>query len=157
MENLENVTNERDSAQLMVEKTNTIVDQLEVEKTELDRKLKSIHQEFGKCLNDKVQLLHKLSNLESEVKMCKSSEHLDKIVSLGRRNAGLEGLGFRDGGKPSNVAGLSQVQMDKNIHDHPRPPKGRRVTSPRFIPTCYQCGINGHIRPNCTAFRRNPR
>ena len=54
-----------------------------------------------------------------------------------------------DKGKRSNVdAEISKPKSKPTVREH-----NKSV----FVPTCHICGVDGHIRPNCSLLRQKPK
>ena len=54
-----------------------------------------------------------------------------------------------DKGKSSNI----NVEVSKPISKPTASVQNKSV----FVPTCHLCGVVGHIRPNCSLLRKNPK
>ena len=147
---LNKLKTEKTNLLVKLDETTRLVETFFVENTSLDEKVKNLEVE--------------LSQARTQIKRM-SCAKLDEVLSAQKPGSNKAGLGYVDSSDPSSsmTSGSKTVflpQSEKgdkgmksitdlfNSKSFVRP-HFRKSSSPKIAHVCHNCGVSGHIHPNC--------
>ncbi|XP_021828798.1 uncharacterized protein LOC110769176 [Prunus avium] len=104
--------------------------------------------------NSNKLLLGELNEAKSKViSMTIGASKIDKMLNMGKLRGDKGGLGF-DLFDSRSSSSTSKFVKSKTPAIAPLDVQ-QVVKKPKFVPTCYRCGLTGHIRPVCHMYQKD--
>ncbi|GFZ21639.1 hypothetical protein Acr_29g0008010 [Actinidia rufa] len=147
LEEVDSLKKENDDTQIEISQLKnhrtTLTDKVRfLEKYAFDR------EGFKKALEDKVQKLeNELANVHLSFKKYDAgSQKIDEIWNAHRTSFDMTGIGYKE--KATTSSQLESKPYSMKAQGTSFMPN-IEIMPTRFVPTCHQCGVKGHIRSHC--------
>ena len=151
LEKLNEIEHVKEELGLNLEKTNKLVDEIKTENQSLKVKVKGLEEDLVKS-KDKLEKFSSAKLVlepEFESVPIEPKDHKVHVPPLKRNHKENVNFAKLDKGKKYDVG----TEVSKPVSKPPHKFQNKFD----FVPTCHHCGVVGHIRPNCSLLRQEPK
>jgi len=147
LEKLNEIEHVKEDLGVNLEKTNKLVDEIKTENQSLKVKVKGLEEDLVESKDKLEKFSSAMPVLEPEFESAPIELKDDKVHVPPLKRNHKENVNFArlDKGKKYDVG----AEVSKLVSKHPH--------KFDFVPTCHHCGVVGHIRPNCSLLRQEPK